>query len=154
MKRISFIITVFMFSSYAVYPQKQVLNSTTTPRQIRTTIQQPAKNTTVKQGTSKLMNVFPIPKKIMVLTKFKNLSLLSEKISPMKTMDNNISKKPSSTVTSYGNQKSRVVESGILGMTSKNFGNGPKVNFALTNNTYSWSSNPSYSIKTKSSNNE
>ncbi len=154
MKKVTFVSIVFMFSAYAVYAQKQVLNSRTTSQSAQTTTHKPAQYSTVSQASSQLRNVSPIPKKIMLLTRFNNLSLLSEKISPLKTMDNNIKKNPSSGISSYGKQNSRVVESGILGMTSKSFGNGPKVSFALTNNTSSWASNPSYSIKAKSSNND
>ena len=116
MKKISSVSIVFMFSAYAVCAQKQVLNSRTAPQSAQLTTQQPAKTTTqqqsertttqkqpakystVEQASSQLRSIFPMPKKIMLLTKFKSLSLLSEKISPLRTMDNNISKNSSSKV--------------------------------------------------------
>ena len=170
MKKISLISMVFIFSANAACAQKQVLNSRTASRSVQattqqsvqatiqqpaqTTKQQPAKYSTVEQASSQLRNIYPIPKKILLLTKIKSLSLMAEQISPMKTMDNTIKKNSSSNNSTYRNQNSRMVESGILGMTTKNFSNGPKVSFALTNNTTSWASNPSYSIRAKSSNND
>ena len=171
MKKISFVSIVFMFSAYAVCAQKQVLNSRTAPRSAQpiteqpaktttqqqsektNTQQQPAKYSTVKQASSQLRSIFPIPKKVMLLSKVKNLPLISEQVS-LKIMDNTTAKNSSSKGLTTMNQKSRVVEAGILGVTSKNFNNGPKVSFVLTNNTSSWASNPSYSIKAKSSNND